>query len=140
MRNESLVNRLPLDVSALARCIATTALLTACGGGDNAPSGTEQDAAARVRVQPLLTYTRADSYESIAQPDILVPMRDGFQLTCDLYRPGANGVPALGRFPGLLINFTAYGRKLASAGNDLRDFARKGYASSMVQHSWRPRN
>lgn len=121
---ESFVGRYALKVSAIASCIVAAALLTACGGGDN---GAEQDAAAHVQAQSLLTYTRKDTYESVAQPDILVPMRDGFHLTCDLYRPGAIGVPAQGRFPGLLINFTAYGRKAARPG-DLTDFAKKGYA------------
>jgi putative CocE/NonD family hydrolase len=57
-----------------------------------------------------------------------VPMRDGFVLTCDLYRPAqANGTPAPGKFPSIVMNYTAYGRTFYAFGNDLRGFAAKGY-------------
>jgi uncharacterized protein len=103
-------------------------LLGACGGNDG-PTPAEQDAAARPQAAAFAGYTRADTHGAAVEPNLLVPMRDGFRLTCDLHRPArTDGSPAEGKFPSLLVNFTAYGRMTPGAGNDLRDFAKKGYA------------
>jgi predicted acyl esterase len=75
-----------------------------------------------------LNYSRPDTYQINVAPDVLVPMRDGFVLTCDLYRPAqSNGTLAPGKFPGLVINYEGYGRTFIPFGNDVRGFAAKGY-------------
>jgi uncharacterized protein len=79
-------------------------------------------------VAALFAYARPDTYGIAELRDVLIPMRDGFLLTCDLYRPAqANGTPAPGRFPSIVMNYTAYGRTFYSFGNDLRGFTAKGY-------------
>ena len=85
--------------------------------------------AARVdAVEAFLQYDRPDTHGIHEQRDVLVPMRDGFTLTCDLTRPAAaDGTPERGRFPSLVLNFTGYGRRMYGSGNDLRSFAAKGY-------------
>lgn len=109
--------------------IFALSFLSACGGGSNGPDRVEQDANAQVRAAAFANYTRPDTHGTVTQPDLLVPMRDGFQLTCDLHRPAdASGQPAAGKFPSLLINFNSYGRTSTTSGNDLRSFSRKGYA------------
>ena len=104
--------------------------LASCGGsGDDSAQRREADAAATAKTAAFVGYSRPDSYGSTAQPDMLVPVRDGYRLTCDLTRPAtADGTAAPGKFPSLLVSFTSYGRKDSNAGNDLREFARKGYA------------
>lgn len=104
--------------------------LASCGGGDNdSAERKEADAAANAKTAAFVAYSRPDTYGSTAQPDMLVPVRDGYQLTCDVTRPAAaDGTAAPGRFPSLLVSFTSYGRTDTVAGNDLRDFALKGYA------------
>jgi predicted acyl esterase len=114
-----------------AIAIATLSLLSACGGGDDGgASPVEQDAAARSRAAAFVGYTRPDTYgRTLLQADILVPVRDGFQLTCNLTRPAnIDGTPAPGKFPSLLTSFTSYGRTNPAAADDVTGFARKGYA------------
>lgn len=90
-----------------------------------AQAGSRADASA---LQAFFNYTRPDTYTIHEARDILVPMRDGFRLTCDLYRPARqDGTLAPGRFPGIVLNFTSYGRTVYFAGNDIRHFAAKGY-------------
>lgn len=114
---------------AAATSATTVGSLTACGGSDG-PTAAELDAAAQLQAQKFVGYTRPDTYPmTVVHPDLLVPLRDGFQLTCDLYRPAAaDGSAASGKFPSLLINFTSYGRTLFAFGSDLTDFTKKGYA------------
>lgn len=110
-----------------AASLVALGLLGACGGSSG-PSPAEQDATAKQQAAVFATYTRPDTHGTLYQPDLLVPMRDGFQLTCDLYRPAApDGTVAAGKFPSLLINFTSYGRTFLDYGTDLRDFSKKGY-------------
>ena len=122
-----------IDLSAWkfnAWASAALIFLAGCGGGgDNSAERKEADAAANARTAAFVAYSRPDTYGSMEQPDMLVPVRDGYSLTCDVTRPAmADGTAASGKFPSLLVSFTSYGRKDSNAGNDLRDFARKGYA------------
>jgi len=52
-------------------------------------------------------YDRPATYDAV-KVSVFVPVRDGTLLACDLYRPGAAGVPAAGRFPGVVAEFTPY--------------------------------
>ncbi len=109
--------------------IKVLALLTACAGDNKDYSGVELDSAAQSKVKDFVEYSRPDTYGTFVQADVLVPVRDGYQLTCDIYRPASqDGSAAPGKYPSLLINFQAYGRKSYETGNDLRDFSKKGYA------------
>ncbi len=62
---------------------------------------------------PFFSYTRPAEYDSVARTTgIHVPVRTpgGGESTiaCTLYQPARNGVAAPGRFPGLVIDYTAY--------------------------------
>lgn len=79
-------------------------------------------------VRSVLNYDRPATYESALAADIFVPTRDGYRLTCDLLRPAAaDGSPAAGRFPGIVVDYFAYGRKSVSSGQMADYFARRGY-------------
>ena len=41
--------------------------------------------------------------------DVLIAMRDGVRLACDIYRPTSNGVPVEGKFP-VIMERTPYGK------------------------------
>jgi predicted acyl esterase len=60
---------------------------------------------------------------------VFVPVRDGTLLACDLHRPGQAGVPAAGRFPGLVAELTPYSALRLSGGFDAEAdyFAAHGY-------------
>lgn len=96
-------------------------LLTLVGcGGDGKPAAS---------MASLLAYDRPDTNGLHAARDIPVPMRDGFPLTCDLYRPaGQDGAPVAKPVPVIINSFEAYGRAEPAFGTDARPFARKGYA------------
>jgi predicted acyl esterase len=82
-------------------------------------------------VGQVLSYDRPDVYGILETKDILVPMRDGFRLTCDLYQPAtADGRLAPGRFPGFVKDYTGYGRRdHLTGGSDFitQKLAAKGY-------------
>lgn len=63
------------------------------------------------------SYDRSASYGAI-KTSALVPVRDGTLLACDLYRPGTAGVPAAGRFPGIVAEFTPYSALRLAGGFD----------------------
>jgi predicted acyl esterase len=113
--------------------IIAMGLSSAAAAGDRRSAGAGLDAA-NAQAAAFMRYSRPDTYGTVVQADLLVPVRDGYRLTCDLYRPAVadgspmHGSPAAGRFPSLLINFTPYGRKSPQYGDDLRDFSKKGYA------------
>ena len=129
-------------------CVPAAAVVIACGGGGSQSASStrlatqaseanssvnkvneqtlKQDGVSSVSA--LMAYSRPDTYEIQESRDILVPMRDGFTLTCDLYRPALpGGSAAPGKYPGIVLNFTGYGRTFYAAGNDLRGFTAKGY-------------
>jgi hypothetical protein len=106
----------PLAVLGVA-----TIFLAGCGDGDGGPPAS---------IEKVLAYDRPATYGVVLARDTLVPMRDGFKLTCDVYRPAtADGAAAPGRFPGVLANFTAYGRSLTAYGHDVTIFVTRGYAA-----------
>lgn len=78
---------------------------------------------------PVFSYDRPDEYAIALSKDILVPMRDGFRLTCDLYQPAApTGGVAPGKFPGFVYQYHGYGRFMSSQGEGpIQNFAAKGY-------------
>ncbi len=60
-----------------------------------------------------------------------VPLRDGSQLACDLHRPaGPDGLPAPGRFPGIVYDFNAYDQ-LGPLGAAARFFVTRGYVAAI---------
>src|SRR5882762_8863906 len=48
------------------------------------------------------TIQGAPKYEIVVFKDVMVPMRDGVKLACNIYRPALNGKLAEGKFPGIL--------------------------------------
>src|SRR5688572_12998195 len=57
---------------------------------------------------PFFAYDRPARYE-VVREDVKVPLRDGSHLAGQLYRPGtAAGRPAVGTFPGIVYEYTAY--------------------------------
>jgi predicted acyl esterase len=83
------------------------------------------------RAAEVFAYTRPDTYGILRTNDILVPMRDGFKLTCDLYQPGSpDGTLAGGQFPSFVKDYTGYGRRdYVTGGSDFvtQTLAAKGY-------------
>jgi predicted acyl esterase len=70
------------------------------------------------------SYERPATYES-STSTIQVPVRDGTNLGCDLYRPARNGAPVPGRFRGLVMDYWPYGRWPNARAEY---FAQRGYA------------
>ncbi|MGV9928648.1 CocE/NonD family hydrolase [Nocardia rhamnosiphila] len=75
-------------------------------------------------VREWITYDRPAEFESIWS-EIQVPARDGTLLSGRLFRPGRDGRPAEGQFPGIIADFTPYPVEL----NELRHeyLAERGY-------------
>jgi len=48
-------------------------------------------------------------YDVAVFKTVMVPMRDGVKLACDIYRPARNGVPVEGKFP-VILERTPYGK------------------------------
>jgi predicted acyl esterase len=63
-------------------------------------------------------YERPATYEPV-KTHIKVPVRDGIQLGCELYRPGRDGKAASGRFPVVILEFTPYALTHQSAAEGL---------------------
>ncbi|GBH33057.1 CocE/NonD family hydrolase [Sphingobium xenophagum] len=117
----------PSSAIISSAAVALASLLSACGGSDG-PNGAELDAAARPQANAFAQYSRPDTFGALLQADLLVPVRDGYRLTCNLHRPAAaDGSPAPGKFPSILANFTGYGRTNKPFGNAVTDFSKKGY-------------
>lgn len=55
----------------------------------------------------------AESYETILEAMIMVPMRDGIRLATDVYRPALKGKAVPGPFP-VILERTPYGRNIVS--------------------------
>ncbi|RCW68485.1 CocE/NonD family hydrolase [Pseudorhodoferax soli] len=103
--------------------------LVACGGSEN-----ETEAETGATIPALYSYSRPDTFGINKTADILLPMRDGFNLTCDLYRPAvADGSLASGKFPGIVAAYHGYGRTMPPFSQVGESFifspalARKGY-------------
>lgn len=72
------------------------------------------------------SYQRAAAY-SVVTSSVKVPMRDGVKLACTLSRPGATDrAPAVGRFPGLVVEFTPYVLSPLN-GSEAAFFSKRGY-------------
>src|SRR5947208_13450211 len=48
------------------------------------------------------TTNSATKYEIVVFKDVMVPMRDGVKLACNIYRPALNGKLVEGKFPVIL--------------------------------------
>ncbi len=63
-------------------------------------------------------------YDILLEKDVMVPMRDGLHLACDIYRPARDGRLIEGAFP-VILERTPYGKSLESrAERSLRDLDR----------------
>ncbi|MFO8059737.1 MAG: CocE/NonD family hydrolase [Bacillota bacterium] len=65
-------------------------------------------------------------FEILKESFIMIPMRDGVRLACDLYFPARGGEPLPGRHP-VILERTPYDRTGARLASDCRFFARRGY-------------
>ena len=118
------------SVAAASLCTLLLLALPAAATAQQSQSGAHRHDEGKSSLASLFAYSRPDTYGVGEMLNVLVPMRDGFKLTCDLYRPAnADGTPAPGKFPGIVMNQTAYGRTFHAWGNDLRGFAAKGYTT-----------
>jgi len=54
-----------------------------------------------------------DPFEVVIESDIVVTMRDGIRLACDVHRPARSGAPATGAFP-VILERTPYGKSVDS--------------------------
>ncbi len=64
------------------------------------------------------------AYEVVVEKNVMVPMRDGVKLACDIHRPALNGRPAEGKFP-VILERTPYDK--ATSQNWARYFVPRGY-------------
>ncbi len=64
------------------------------------------------------------TYDVALEKNVMVPMRDGVRLACDIYRPALNGQPVAGKFP-VILERTPYDK--ATAARWARYFVSRGY-------------
>ncbi|MBI2887970.1 MAG: CocE/NonD family hydrolase [Chloroflexi bacterium] len=68
-------------------------------------------------------------YDVVVSLDLLIPMRDGVRLVCDVYRPARDGEPLPGPFP-VMLERTPYGKHDLTRRRDSGEYwARRGYAA-----------
>jgi hypothetical protein len=67
-------------------------------------------------------------YEAVIESDVMVPMRDGIRLACDIYFPAQGGKNLLGRHPAILER-TPYSKLREDLPPTARHFASHGYVS-----------
>jgi predicted acyl esterase len=72
------------------------------------------------------SYDREAKYTPVVSK-VMVPVRDGTQLGCSLSRPGTNGTPAEGKFPGLVVEFTPYALQHDTYVTEAGFFTKRGY-------------
>ena len=114
----SIVRRSCLVVAALAALAAVEGAGVAAHAAEWTP-----EAATRAIIQ----YNRPATYGTHKQADLLVPMRDGFKLTCDLWRPAnSDGEVIPGRFPSLLVDYFGYGRRYGADRGEF--YSKRGYS------------
>ena len=63
-------------------------------------------------------------YDVAVVKDVMITMRDGVKLACDIYRPALNGVPVEGKYP-VILERTPYGK--VTAEEWAKYFAPRGY-------------
>lgn len=78
-------------------------------------------AAAPQAAAPVQNSTK---YEITVERNVMVPMRDGVKLACDIYRPSLNGAAAEGKFP-VILERTPYDK--ATSQSWARYFVPRGY-------------
>ena len=79
-------------------------------------------------------------YDMMVERDIMVPMRDGIKLACDVYHPAAAGQIVPGAFP-VILERTPYGkgqtsRSEISRHHPERPKSRQEVAAFFVQHGY----
>jgi putative CocE/NonD family hydrolase len=65
-------------------------------------------------------------YDVTVLKDVMIPMRDGVKLACDIYRPALNGKAVEGKFP-VILERTPYGKDDSEDWE--RFFAHRGYVA-----------
>jgi hypothetical protein len=60
-------------------------------------------------VEPAAPALSQPKYDVAVVKDVMITMRDGVKLSCDIYRPALNGVPVEGKFP-VILERTPYGK------------------------------
>src|SRR5215469_5621597 len=64
-----------------------------------------------VFVSAALAQTSSQpQYEVMVDHDVMIAMRDGIKLACDIYRPAQNGQAVEGKFP-VILERTPYGKR-----------------------------
>src|SRR5438552_4157722 len=59
--------------------------------------------------QPQSVSLSEPKYEITVIKDVMITMRDGTKLACDIYRPAQDGKPIEGKFP-VILERTPYGK------------------------------
>ena len=67
-------------------------------------------ASAESAQQNITTAVSAAKYDIVVFRDVMVTMRDGVKLACDIYRPAMDGKPVEGKFP-VILERTPYGKE-----------------------------
>jgi putative CocE/NonD family hydrolase len=70
--------------------------------------------------------TSQPTYGVTVFKNVMIPMRDGVRLACDIYRPTSNGVPVEGKFP-VIMERTPYGKATIESWANL--FVPQGYVA-----------
>lgn len=124
--------------TALATAAAAATLAVTAGLPAGLPAGLSAAPPAAAATtgapdDPFFGYDRAATYEVVGE-DVRVPVRDGNELACRLYRPGTSSTtPAPGEFPGIVYEFTAYAANAEAFGQGAAYFVERGYNALVCQ-------
>ena len=66
--------------------------------------------------------------KAYVESNVMIAMRDGVRLACDIYRPAKSGNPIEGKFQ-VLLSSTPYSKTRADLARDAEFFASQGYVS-----------
>ena len=75
-----------------------------------------------------MIFNLKPQHEVLTELNVMVPMRDGVKLACDIYRPAQNGTTINGVFP-VLLSSTPYSKSRVDLALDAEFFASHGYVS-----------
>lgn len=121
--------RYRIGAVAVALAVASLGMPTAGARTDAAVPSAAPDEPA----DPFFSYHRPPNHQ-VVTTDVLVPVRDGSTISCQLSRPGTSpAVPAAGRFPGIVYEYTAYAHNAAVFGNEAGYFVKRGYNALVCQ-------
>ena len=82
---------------------------------------------------PCFSYNRPAEYH-VARENVHIPLRDGSYLAAQLYRPGRTATqPAIGTFPSIVYEYTAYAGNADEFGDHASFFVRRGYNALVCQ-------